>query len=248
MNYFPRWRWWARFFRDDGVFIFLSFFFLFFLGRSGGTVRALWFDLFFFLLQPGHTAVEFELIELIDRKHTRKKKTSCHASKDRSIPDHHLFSSDRSRHCKRGREKKQNTCEEIRARKVKGSLTRQAREVKITFFVNIRSSFHIRRYVFGLLTLSLLGGVVWIVICLVTYIPSCRTLPSRIPISTVRICACEISPRTRREEGHCAEVDVGEVFSLGLLVVLAVVVGGGGSCRGGRGVGCVYWLLLWRWH
>jgi hypothetical protein len=75
-------------------------FFFFFLGRSGGTVRALWFDLFFFLLQPGHTAVEFELIELIDRKHTRKKKTFCHASKDRSLPDHHLFSSDRSRHCK----------------------------------------------------------------------------------------------------------------------------------------------------
>jgi hypothetical protein len=99
-----------------------------------------------------------------------------------------------------------------------------------------------------LLLTSLLGGVVWIV-SLHRYIPSCHTLlPSRIPIPTVRICACEISPRARREEGHCAEVDVGEVFSLGLLV-LAIVVGGGG-CRGGRGVvGCVYWLLLlWRWY
>lgn len=99
-----------------------------------------------------------------------------------------------------------------------------------------------------------------------TYLPAGSRLGVSIPtipivdvvlavLLWVCCCGCVVGSWAGREEGHCAEVDVGEVFSLVLwvsllmsLLLLAVIaiIGGvvGDGCRGC--VRCVYRLLLLR--
>jgi hypothetical protein len=91
-------------------------------------------------------------------------------------------------------------------------------------------------------------------------LPSLPRSKLRVPIPAVSIvvvvvvaavllwicsCGCVVRPRTGREEGHCAEIDVGEVFSLlgllllvlwvsllvSLLLLMAVIVIGVGGGR-----------------
>jgi hypothetical protein len=122
MNYFPRWRWWARFFRDDGVFIFLSFSFSLFgtewRHRSSFVVWS------FFFLVAARPYRRWIRVDWVDRSETHKKKEILLSRFKRSLYTFQItISSHQIVHdIAKRKGKKQNACvKKFELEKVKGS-------------------------------------------------------------------------------------------------------------------------------